>query len=594
MQPPCAHLAFAGFIALASATTKPDRPKLDDFDWTTITPSRKLEYHPCYTEFQCARLVVPLDWLNESNPHTVALAITKLPAVIPETDPAFGGAVFANPGGPGGSGVGLMLAEGHVIQGTVDSETRKYEVVSWDPRAVQFTTPRADCYEDLFARGVDANLRQAIGPPDRSLDALRRQWARFRGYGKLCTQNVGEASIIPYATTASTVRDMVEMLDRVQELRDEESAARVGGGDKSQKPMRRRDGGDVPRLQYWGFSYGSFLGNTFASMYPGRVGRVMLDGVVDAGDYVNGGWSTDLQDTEELIDFFYQTCFAAGSKCALNRASDAKWQDVRSRVDDLVTRLDEAPVSILDGKLTNILTGYDVINAFRGPMYRPHTEFVSLATQLNSAVEGNYTALLRSQTQNVPPLEKACDARNGTFPPSTLGEGGQSILCGDAEDKRNWTLADFRDWVSMLTDQSPTFAGSWSQIILACMAWDVRPKWRFTGPFTTPEHDASLVEGKPAAPVLFLSSRLDPVTPLRNAHKMSESHPGSVVLVQNSPGHCAGETGSRCTSKVIQEYLEHGRLPEKGTVCEPDCSPWDGHACLPSTQGITVAAMDGY
>ncbi|KAI8245338.1 hypothetical protein K4K55_002338 [Colletotrichum sp. SAR 10_96] len=436
------HLALAGLLGAASAASK---HKLHDFDWDTITPTHKLSYHPCYSEYNCTRLIVPLDWLDASNPYNVTLAIIKRPAKVPDSDPAFGGTIFTNPGGPGGSGVELMLSEGYAHQETADSDRRKYEILSWDPRGVQFTTPRPDCYgEDSLARGTDMIQRLAVGPMSAGPDALRRQWARVQGYGKLCSQSAVNGSIIPFATTASTVRDMVHILDKIQELREGEAAAARGGGDgDAQKPLQAREEKGPLRLQYFGFSYGSLLGNTFASMYPGRVGRVIVDGIVDADDYVEGGWRTNLQDTEELLGQFYKTCFTAESKCALYRDSDTKWEDIRSRVSDLVKRLDEEPISVLDGKLTHILTGYDVVDAFKRPLYDPYRKFVPLAEKLSAAVDGNYTLLLNDAVESIPELDQACAAPNGTALPSTFGDGGQSILCGDAEDHTNLTLAAF-------------------------------------------------------------------------------------------------------------------------------------------------------
>ncbi|OLN96245.1 Tripeptidyl aminopeptidase 2 [Colletotrichum chlorophyti] len=584
------RVALAGLLGAASASDR-EPPSLNDFDWTTITPSRDLQYHPCYEEFQCARLTVPLDWLDDTNEHTVALAIIKRPATVPDDDPSFGGTIFTNPGGPGGSGVRLMLREGRILQDTTDGN-KKYEILSWDPRGVQFTTPLADCYGDVLARDTDNIQRVAIGPFDASPDAARRQWARVQGYGKLCTQSAVNGSILPYASTASVVRDMVEMLDRIQDLRDAEAARRVLGGEGAQKPLEAEanDEKQVPRLQYWGFSYGSFLGNSFASMYPGRVGRLILDGIVDADDYAKGGWLTNLQDTEKLVEYFYKTCFDAGDKCALTRSSDKKWQDVRERVTDLITQLDDAPVSVLDGKAINIMTGYDVINAFKRPLYSPYEDFTKLAANINSAIEGNYTALFEIATSSVPKLDEACGVPNATALPNFSGDGAQTILCGDAEDGTNQTLADFKKYVSELESQSPTFAGYWSTIRISCTNWGVRPKWRFTGPFGTPAHDPALVEGKPAAPLLFLSSRLDPVTPLRNAWAMSKTHPGSAVVIQESVGHCASAAASRCTKKIIQDYLEHGLVPKSGTVCQPDCDAW-GKECKPSSMGIRVAPL---
>ncbi|KAJ0332344.1 hypothetical protein COL5a_002054 [Colletotrichum fioriniae] len=585
MKVPIGLAAVTGLVGFTAAK-KPDPPKITDFDWDTITPARKLEYHPCYKDYQCARLSVPLDWLDEANEHTVAIAIIKLPASVPDDDPSFGGTVFTNPGGPGGSGVSLLLRNGHDMRRTLSGGSKKYEMLSWDPRGVQFTTPVADCYEDELARDTDNIQRLAIGPLDASPDALRRQWARIQGYGRLCTEKPGNGSIIPFATTASVCRDMVEMVDKIDELRKEKAAA-----SQPEQSLELRKVKDVPRIQYWGFSYGSILGNTFASMYPGHVGRLIVDGIADSNDYVAGGWRTNLQDTEKLVDYFYETCYEAKEKCALRRPSDKKWQDIRDRVDQLVKRLDEAPVAVLDGKVTNILTGYDVVLSFKNPLYAPYTRFIKLANEINAAIEGNYTAILKSVSAEIPKIDQACSHPNATDLRLSWGDGGQAVLCGDGEDNTNMTLADYRAYVAELESQSPTFAGYWGQIRFACTSWLVRPKWRFTGPFTTPPHDATIVEGRPAAPLLFMSSRLDPVTPLRNAFRASAGHPGSAVVIQESVGHAAFATGSKCTTEIIREYLEHGTVPESGTICQPDCGPWDGDACESDNLSVNVAPL---
>lgn len=119
---------------LATAQTPPS------FDWDSISPSTSLAYTDCYGAFKCAKLSVPLDWLDESSNGTngtdrVSLAILKLPAVVNDTDPTFGGTIITNPGGPGGSGVEFVLLAGSRMQSVADGE-KHYEILSFDPRGV--------------------------------------------------------------------------------------------------------------------------------------------------------------------------------------------------------------------------------------------------------------------------------------------------------------------------------------------------------------------------------------------------------------------------------------------------------------------------
>ena len=138
-----AHALLAAGLPLAAA----------DFSWDAIPPSKSLDFHPCYDDFQCARFILPLDWTNKSDTRTVTIAVTKLPATVSSTDPSFGGPVFTNPGGPGGSGVNLVLGRGKYLQWFLDKPNRHYEIVSFDPRGIGRSTPSADCYPgDLLVR----------------------------------------------------------------------------------------------------------------------------------------------------------------------------------------------------------------------------------------------------------------------------------------------------------------------------------------------------------------------------------------------------------------------------------------------------------
>ncbi|KAK6084559.1 Tripeptidyl aminopeptidase 2 [Seiridium cupressi] len=571
-----------GLLSLSAAVD------VKDFDWETITPSYNLTYTPCYEELQCARLIVPLDWQDETNPHTVALAITKLPAKVPEDDPTFGGTIFTNPGGPGGSGVGFILRQGHNLQG-ISGGSKNYEVLSWDPRGVGFTSPKADCFQgDIAARDLADIEAKAIGPLDSSDYALKRQWARAQALGRLCEGSAKNGSILPYLTTPSVVRDMVEMLDQIHVARGHGAQvvyASEEGAEKMLDLKKRKD--EVPRIQYWGFSYGSILGNTFASMYPGRVGRLIIDGIADADDYMKGTWLTNLQDTEAIVDHFYKSCFEAGSACSLKRPSDIKWQDVKQRVDAFIAQTNEEPISIVENNKITLITGTELTSAFTVPVYSPLKTFKRLADLLSGALESNYTLLLADIGNWTPQLHDNCALPNSSTI-ATIGEkdASHAIKCGDGEDETHHDLSYFKSYLEELKSQSPTLGAYWTTIRFACSGWTIRPKWRFTGPFTTPKHDSTLVEGKPAAPLLFLSSRLDPVTPLRNAINMAAKHPGAAYVVQESTGHCAIAAPSKCTKKIIQDYLEHGTVPKSGIVCQADCDPWN--PCEQEAQSMMI------
>lgn len=282
-------LSLALLLAAPFTTADPVDPL--DFDWETITPSRTLRYHDCYSGHQCARLEVPLDWLDPTNPHTVAIALVKRPAAVPPTDPTYGGPVLLNPGGPGGSGVVFALGWAERLQEIVDG-SRHYDIIGFDPRGVGRTTPRANCYDDELARAYEGFQAHGSGYLRAENPKLGWRHALSRSFGKRCEKALGaEGGILRYATSSSVARDMVEIIDREEELNEGGSGGELKARDAEQKRLGGESvaGEKKPaRLQYIGFSYGTLLGNTFASMFPGRVGRMVLDGVADIDDYMAG------------------------------------------------------------------------------------------------------------------------------------------------------------------------------------------------------------------------------------------------------------------------------------------------------------------
>ncbi len=259
-------VVFSGAVAVAAAS------HADNFNWAAITPTEDLRYHACYGVLKCARLQVPMDWRAApgTDNRTVALAIAILPATVPEDDPRFGGTIVTNPGGPGGSGVGFVQRRGRQVQlGT--SGNKEYEILSFDPRGIMFTTPRADCFGEELARDAMALLTRGAGGLDGSDESLRRRLAAARGFGAVCAESDRDEGILEHVSTAAVARDMVAIVDRVEELRVKTKKARRldSGGDLSQRPllaeveeehMKKKD---VARIQYFGFSYGTILGNTF-------------------------------------------------------------------------------------------------------------------------------------------------------------------------------------------------------------------------------------------------------------------------------------------------------------------------------------------
>ena len=261
-----------------------------EFDWSSITTSRQIQYCPCYQVFDCARLLVPLDWQDAKRSPLIAIAIIKLAAVVAGNATNFGGTLITNPGGPGASGVEDLVLSGTSIQNTVDGWNH-YEILSFDPRGVGHSTPTLDCFGDNFSRISLALQQRGTGGLDNGNEGLKRRFAQAQAYGRLCASHMLEdmangSKVSSFMSTASVARDMLEIVDRVEEERSTDSSSKNAQRKFPNTRLALEQG--KPRIQYLGFSYGSHLGNTFAAMYPGRVGRMILDGIVQSEDYMKG------------------------------------------------------------------------------------------------------------------------------------------------------------------------------------------------------------------------------------------------------------------------------------------------------------------
>ncbi len=594
-------ILFAALVGTGSAFLVP--PSLSsetahEFSWDNITPTKELKYHKCYGTFDCARLEVLLDWSNASNPNTVAIAITRLPAVVDVTDPSFGGTIVINPGGPSGSGVTTVLWGGKSLQNVVDSD-KHFEILSFDPRGVYFTTPGLNCFQDGGVRRDTYLLAAGAGSLESNEFAVDTMWGITKSIGLSCAQAAdGEfpdgSRIQQFVSTALVAQDMIAIIDQVDAHRRKESNAKEKHSNQQTTLHAELDEGPA-LLNYWGLSYGSYLGNTFASMFPNRIGRMILDGVVDAPDYAATGWTTNLQDNNKTWAKFFEYCFEAGDRCLLSDSSIRSPTDMQDKVEGFLAELEHNPMPLVENGNAYILTYLSLKTIIHLHLYQPIQLWPQLALIIRALMERNtsraISALKFSETifttsdasrhfrPSLPQAPPSCalSAFDRTLPTGYpwMQEAAVSILCGDGDPINNRTKETFTEYLHLLQSQSPIVGSIWADITLSCIHWQpsARPSEqnRFTGPFRSNLSDYD----ERASPILFIGNTADPVTPVRNAIKMAKEHEGSVVLTQDMPGHCAGSSNpSVCTFGIVKAFYANGTLPEEGRVCEAALKPW--------------------
>lgn len=570
-----------------STGVNPAMPRVH-FNWASLPASQRLEYQPCYRSggygdgFECARLSVPLDHFNQSTDANISIAVIRLRAPVPPTDPRYGGAVLFNPGGPGGSGVSFLLRShrglADAISGGLDrNDSMQYDLISFDPRGVGLSSPALSCFTSELSSWTWTLRIMEEGILGSSDASLGRLWSMAAAAAGSCSLPLeyGEIDIKKYVSTASVAADMVHIVERHGEWREAEAKHLMSVKHQSERRLM-----DIPeslkyrageeKINYWGFSYGTYLGATFASMYPQRVGRLILDGVVDAEDYTATLWQDNLVDTEEGMRLFYRYCAEAGyPACALANASgETTASDVETRVTNITNGLIHNPLPVI-GSDPEVISYSDVKYLVFNALYSPIQSMPLVAKVLSDLELGDgefFASLLAPSHQPVCSEESAVwyPDRNEALSGVPGSAATISIACSDG-DSQSWLTRDgFGKYWRDLAELSPTVGPMWAMIRLHCAHYTVRPAHRFTGPW----------EAKTASPILLIGNSADPVTPVRNARKMARGFPGARVLQQESGGHCSVAARSKCTSAAVYRYFQSGELPEEGARCQADEAPF--------------------
>lgn len=320
-------------------------------------------------------------------------------------------------------------------------------------------------------------------------------------------------------------------------------------------------------------------------------------------------WEANLLDADLAIEYLYKICSRLGTACPISDGTEASWQDLKAKVDNALEGLARSPIPIETSHTTVVVSDLDIMALIFTALYKPNAFFYATFTALGAVLRDDREALAAvfDALMGAPSVPALCGDCDGPACSPPLSPDAQAaIACSDGLSSAHLRLPDWAEYFQQLANQS-AIGYIWSEIRFKCANWDARPPYRFDGPFSSPAHDPSLAEGRPAAPLLFLSSRIDPVTPLTNAYAMAARHPGSAVVAQESVGHCALATAvSSCTAAFIKQYFENGTVPEGGAVCAPDCEdsemcaleqedtapvPWFGMSGLPLLSGVDQGRM---
>jgi pimeloyl-ACP methyl ester carboxylesterase len=466
----------------------------------------QLPWSACGHRLQCTRVSVPLDWSDPNGAH-ISLAVIRHLVGQPAKRI---GSLFFNPGGPGVSGVDTVKAAGTDLDALGGG---RFDVVSWDARGTGAST-HVRCFSnkaDLAAFWDHSGIPTTMA----SSPAYLRKTAAF---ARRCGEQSG--LLLRHISTADTVRD----LEYLRELL-----------------------GNRP-LTYLGWSYGSFLGATYANMFPRRVRAMVLDGVVDPVIYTRGreaSLDNSVADTDAIFQKFETLCAAAGAgRCAL-----ASRGAVASRVDRLRERLKRTPIPAPSAP-GGLLTYGDLLTALFSTLRSP-AAWPQLAKDLGAAEDGDGSAL-----ENVALQFRSPAGYELIAPASAIG-------CADSpapEKPQAWPRV-----VGRLTRESFIYGpllGWW--LWAPCAAWPLPSADRYIGPWNA----------STKAPILIVGTRFDPNTPFANAQRLEHLLGNAVLLTHDGYGHTIAEDPSACVERAERAYLVGLAVPARGTVCPSDRVPF--------------------
>ncbi|ESK91321.1 alpha beta hydrolase fold family [Moniliophthora roreri MCA 2997] len=521
------HMAFEGDVRLESQLG------WTESSWASIKPTKELAWIDCYEEgFECGRLQVPL---NYSNPEgaSAAIALIRIKANVSIDSAEYLGPILFNPGGPGGSGVDLVRGRGKFLATVVGP---RFDIVGFDPRGVARSTPRVSFYETRAERELWS--RSAVRELNFSSDTVASSWARTTITGQLAGERAMD--VLPHIQTDHTARDMFTITE-------------AHGREK---------------IQYWGFSYGTVLGSTFAAIFPDKIHRLIIDGVVDVqNDYYTANWRDNLLNTDDTLRWFFKDCHDAGpEKCSFYESSA---EAIGDRLNNLYKSIIRVPIPVRTGISYGLVDYARLRLTIFNALYKPFDKWATLATGLSDLEKGNGTVLYQMLEETL--FSCSCDPLEHIF--DSVGEAQTTIACNDG-DVVPASLEEAEEHYKEILQVSE-WGSIWAGLRFGCSSWPTIPKTFFRGP----------ISGNTSYPILLIGNTADPVTPLHAAHVVSNGFPGSVVLSQHSAGHCSVAAPSLCTAHVVRDYFVNGTLPKPGTRCPIIGTPFSNETSASVSQG---------
>lgn len=540
---PAPAVAPAAAPQISAAAKKSAKTSKTEKRRSKAVKTPKLKWYKCYDYARCATVRVPLDY-DKPKGKKVELALLKVPAANKKKRI---GTLFVNPGGPGGSGTELAYYAREFLSPAV---TDRFDVVGFDPRGVAFSD-NVKCFSSARTAAPTLDKISSVAFPygSKEVKALTKA---YRKHAAACSTTGKPLSAA--ISTAEVARDM---------------------------DLLRRAVGDS-KLTYLGFSYGTYLGQVYANLYPDRVRALVIDGVLDPVR-----WAGTKKTQGTPIGMRLRS--AEGASKALKQAlvlCDRAGEDYCSfaagnpvtNFEKIAQRLRKAPLVEVDPEtgdryvITYAMVVGTVLSMLYSQEYGPElvTDFASDLGELTGVLPARASrpatvrslitltkAVKRSQQQ------RGIPGRSFGFPYDNSTDAFESIACTDSRNSKN--LSSFSSLGAKADQRAPYFGRLWLWNLAGCSSptWKAKDEDAYRGPFTK----------RTSAPVLIVGNYWDPATNYAGAVAASKLLPNSRLLTSNSWGHTAYGTSS-CVTNAVDSYLIGKKLPAKGKVCRSDYRPF--------------------
>ena len=516
--------AQASASTTTAATTSAQTTAAPSSDGATET-SDSSEEETDNASFSCAVITVPLDYANPKG-ETISIAMKKRAATGGHSQ----GALFINPGGPGDSGVSFAERAGNAFSPDLLSA---YDIIGFDPRGVGSSTAITCSSDDdssgstaePSASGETSALPSASSAPSAGSTASAtasagtassgdsyEEWAEstrqsFQELTEQCASNTEPAALLDHVDTVSAARD----LDILRALAGQE------------------------KLNYLGFSYGTYLASVYAENFPGNTGRMVLDGAIDPSLSLAEQGLGQAKGFEQALRTYVDYC-QNSTGCPLSGGTDAGVQQIR----DLITSANSTPLATGDPNRT--VTGADIVTALSEYLYTTEQNWEPLNKALDQAINHrDGSAFAATEEQDA----ASKDDSGGAF---------QAVTCLDYPvegDKTTWA-AQYEEAKRV----APIFGNTSVGMDLVCSVWGHNGTRKPTQ-----------IHAHGAAPILVVGTTGDPATPYAWSKSLAEQLDSGQLLTWEGNGHTAYGGDASCVNDAVDTYLISGTMPKEGLTC---------------------------